>query len=78
MKRYTYFVSVGEKESKCPNVLSAVAFINETLGCDLVSSSMVFNYFTRPHVVNKKILGQLIKIYRVETKALPALTSQPH
>ena len=45
MKRYTYFVSLGKKQFECPNVDSAVKFINEVIGCDLVSSSMVFNYF---------------------------------
>ena len=76
MKRYTYFVSLGEKQSECPNVSSAVKFINEAVGCDLVSDSMVFNYFSRPEVVNKKLFGQFIKIHRVETKSVSSSSSE--
>ena len=76
MKRYTYFVSLGDKRCESPNVSSAVKFINDTVGCELVSTSMVFNYFSRPEVVNKRLFGQFIKIHRVETKSVSSSSSE--
>jgi hypothetical protein len=76
MKRYTYSVLLGDKQCECPNVLSAVKFINEAIGCELVSTSMVFNYFSRPEVVNKKLFGQFIKIHRIETKLVSSSSSE--
>ena len=50
--------------------------VTDTGGCELVSTSMVFNYFSRPEVVNKKLFGQFIKIHRVETKSVSSSSSE--
>ena len=63
MKLYTYNVEVLGQFTECPNVESLVAFVNETLGCDLITSHMVFNYFTRPAVASKRVFN-MVKISR--------------
>jgi hypothetical protein len=68
MKRFTYSVAMRDKQCECLDVQSVVSFINSELGCDLVSSNMVFNYFCRPHVVNKKIFGGLVTLSRTAIK----------
>ena len=68
--KFTYHVSVLGQQSECPNVRSAATFANSVIGCDLLSEDMLYTYFSkcRPHLINKKIIGQLVQVSRTELK----------
>ena len=55
MKRYTYNISVVGKHLECASVRQAAELINSAVGVPLVSPHMILNYFSRPHVVNKRL-----------------------
>ena len=63
MKQYTYSVEVLGLSAELPNVESLVCFVNDALGCDLITSHMVFNYFTRPAVASKRVFN-MVKVSR--------------
>ena len=66
MTRYIYHVSVHKQDALCPDVHAVTAFINDTMGCKFVTLDMVYNYFIRPRLSNKRIFGTqtLIKLSR--------------
>ena len=66
MTRYIYHVSVHNQDALCPDVHTVTAFINNTMGCEFVTLDMVYNYFIRPRLSNKRIFGAqaLIKLSR--------------
>ena len=80
MKQYTYSVEVLGQSAQCPNVETLVAFANETLGCDLITAHMVFNYFTRltahmvfnyftrPAVASKRVFN-MVKVSRTPKRS---------
>ena len=55
MHRYRYTIRVVGQTSQCHSVKDAAAFINTATGVPIVSPHMLLNYFTRPHLVNKKL-----------------------
>ena len=66
MKKYAYTIIVGDHESTVYSVAAATVFANKQIGCELISTNMIFNYFSRPHVASKKIFGSLVKLSRAE------------
>ena len=68
MTKYIYHVSVFDQHCDCASMTKAVTYANSVIGCELLTNNMVFNYFSqsRPHKVNKKILGQLVQLSRTE------------
>ena len=48
------------------HVDGSAAFINNTMGCEFVTLDIVYNYFIRPRLSNKRIFGAeaLIKLSR--------------
>ena len=68
MKQYTYNVEVLGHSAECPNVESLVTFVNETLGCDRITTHMVFNYFTRPAVASKRVFN-MVKVSRTPKRS---------
>ena len=66
MIRYTYHVSVGNQHATCQDVNTVIVFVNSMIGCDLLSRNMVYNYFSRPHLANKRLFGTraLVQISR--------------
>ena len=57
MTRYIYHVSVHKQDALCPDVHAVTAFINDTMGCKFVTLDMVYNYFNRQRLSNKRIFG---------------------
>ena len=57
MTRYIYHVSVHNQDALCPDVHTVTTFINNTMGCEFVTLDMVYNYFIRPRLSNKRIFG---------------------
>ena len=76
MTRYIYHVSVHNQDALCPDVHTVTAFINNTMGCEFVTLDMVYNYFIRPRLSNKRIFGAeaLIKLSR--ERARPATATR--
>ena len=72
MTRYIYHISVHKQDALCLDVHAVTAFINDTMGCKFVTLDMVYNYFIRPRLSNKRIFGAeaLIKLSR--ERARPA------
>ena len=59
-------VSVGNQHATCQDVNTVIVFVNSMIGCDLLSRNMVYNYFSRPHLANKRLFGTraLVQISR--------------
>jgi hypothetical protein len=77
MKRFTYFASVVGREIECSNVNEVADFANDVLQASLISPSMLYNYFSRPGVVNPNIIGPagVLRVRRVEGSIKPASNS---
>jgi hypothetical protein len=77
MKRFTYFASVVGREIECSNVNEVAEFANDVLQASLISPSMLYNYFSRPGVVNPNIIGPVgvLRVRRVENGLTPASSS---
>jgi hypothetical protein len=73
MKRYTYNILVAGKNSECFSTKEVSAFINSAVGVPIVSTNMILNYFSRPHLVNKRLFHSnddtppVIQLRRAET-----------
>ena len=78
--RYTYNVTIlrplrcdgqtlgtHQDEASCKSIKEVEQFIANTLGFELVSRDMISNYFLRPHLCSKKLLGQTILLKRTQT-----------
>ena len=71
MKRYTYTVSVLGQTYECASLREVGECCNRAFGAPIISIDVLLNYFSRPHVVSKRLLGSHIQLSRVErmTKA---------
>ena len=54
--RYTYAITLNGTQHTCTSVTAVTDIINAHFGCKLCSDNMIFNYFCRPAVANKKLL----------------------
>eukprot|EP01048_Picozoa_sp_COSAG05_P021694 COSAG05_NODE_4075_length_1685_cov_1.432535_2_plen_87_part_00 len=55
MKRYIYSICVANQRADCHTVGQVAHFINSATGVPLVSPHIILNYFTRPHLANKRL-----------------------
>lgn len=75
MKAFIYTVRVIGQESQVGNVSDVVELVNTAFNCNLLTTNMVYNYFNRPHVANKRIFG-LNALVQLE-RSKPSTSSQP-
>ena len=61
--RYTYTLKMQNAERTYSGVQELVSFVNEQAGCDILTTHMVYNLFSRPHKANKRVFSS-IKIER--------------
>ena len=66
MKRYTYTVSVVGQTYECGSIREVGECCNRAFGAPIISIDVLLNYFSRPHVVSKRLLGSHIQLSRVE------------
>ena len=71
MTRYIYHVSVHNQDALCPDVHTVTAFINNRMGCEFVILDMVYNYFIRPRLSNKRIFGAEALIWIQNVQSTP-------
>lgn len=67
--RYTYKVLILGQAFECASVREVVNRCNEVLGAPTLTSDTLLNYFSRPHVVSKRVLGTLVKVSRQTAQA---------
>ena len=74
MKRYTYIVICRDQTFTCDSTREVAECCNSAIGMPLVSMDMVLNYFSRPSVVSKRMLGTHIQLSRAPRACLKTLT----
>ena len=70
--RYTYNVSIADASFECADVQEVVKTVNEKAGFPVLTETMVYSLFTRPHRANKRLftVGNIqIGRTRLPTKA---------
>jgi hypothetical protein len=77
MKRYTYTVTVLGQTYECGSLREVGECCNRAFGAPIVSVDMLLNYFSRPHVVSKRLLGTHIQLSRVERMAKAQAKAKP-